>query len=91
MELVLKTLQERIEQMIKAHESAKARETEMSGTIESLEATIGDLERRLEEGAGQAGRAEELEQQRTEFAERLEAVISMIDKALESQPSTDET
>lgn len=90
MELVLKTLQERIEQMIKAHESATARETEMSGTIESLEATIGDLERRLEEGAGQAGRAEELEQQRTEFAERLEAVISMIDKALESQPSPDE-
>ena len=91
MELVLKTLQERIEQMIKAHESAKAREGEMSGTIENLEATIGDLERRLEEGAGHAGRAEELEQQRTEFAERLEAVISMIDKALESQPSTDET
>lgn len=91
MELVLKTLQERIEQMIKAHESAQAREAEMSGTIEGLETTIGDLERRLEEGAGHAGRAEELEQQRAEFAERIEAVISMVDKALETQPSSDQT
>ena len=90
MELVLKTLQERIEQMIKAHESAKARETELSGTVEGLEATISDLKTRLEEGEGHAGRAEELEQQKTEFAERLETVISMIDKALESQSSPDE-
>lgn len=90
MELVLKTLQERIEQMIKAHEGAQARQAEMGGTIESLEATIADLERRLEEGAGHAGRAEELEQQKAEFAERIETVISMIDKALETQPSTDE-
>ena len=91
MELILKTLHERIEQMIKAHKSAQARESEMSSSIESLKATIGDLERRLEEGAGHAGRAEELEQQRAEFAERIETVISMIDKALETQPSSDET
>ncbi len=90
MEVVLKTLQERIEQMIKAHDNAKAREVELSGTIEGLEATIGDLEKRLEEGEGLAGRTQELEQQRSEFAERLETVISMIDKALESHSSSDE-
>jgi len=90
MEVVLKTLQERIEQIIKAHESAKADQTELKGTIESLEATISDLEGRLEEGEGHAGRAQELEKQKTELAERLETVISMIDKALESQSSSDE-
>jgi len=90
MEVVLKTLQERIEQIIKAHESAKARGTELEGTIDSLKVTITELEGRLEEGAGHAGRAQELEQQKTELAERLETVISMIDKALESQSSADE-
>jgi len=90
MEVVLKTLQERIEQIIKAHESAKADQTELKGAIESLEATISDLEGRLEEGEGHAGRAQELEKQKTELAERLETVISMIDKALESQSSSDE-
>jgi len=90
MEVVLKTLQERIEQIIKAHENAKAHETELKGTIESLEATISELEGRLEEGEGHAGRAEELEKQKTELAERLETVISMIDKALETQSSSDE-
>ncbi len=90
MEVVLKTLQERIEQIIKAHENAKAHGAELKGTIESLEATVSKLESRLEEGEGHADRAQELEQQKTEFAERLETVISMIDKALESQSSSDE-
>ena len=90
MQMVLKTLEGRIELMIKALEAGKAREAELTGNIESLEAKISDLEIRMEEGAGVAGRAEELEKQKTELAQRLETVISMIDEALDSQASSDE-
>ena len=90
MEMVLKTLEGRIELMIKALEAGKAREAELTGNIESLEAKISDLEIRMEEGAGVAGRAEELEKQKTELAQSLETVVSMIDEALDSQASSDE-
>jgi len=90
MDIVLKKLEERIEQMIEAHEKAKARETELMNTVEGLERTIGELEGRLKEGAGLADRTADLERQKLELAERLESVISKIDTVLETKSPSDE-
>jgi chromosome segregation ATPase len=90
MDMVLKKLEERIEQMIQAHEKAKARETELMHTVKGLEGTIGELEGRLKEGADLADRTADLERQKLELAERLESVISKIDTVLETKSPSDE-
>ena len=83
MDVVLKNLEDRIEEMVAAFTAAKERGDGLQAHVSELEGQLGELERRLEEGAGVAARVEELERQKSDLTNRLERVVAVIDQALE--------
>jgi chromosome segregation ATPase len=87
MEMVLKQLEERIEEMVAAFAAAKEREEGLQTRVTELEGQVVELEGRLEEGAMAVSRAEELERQKNDLAHRLERVVTVIDRALEKTDS----
>lgn len=75
MEAVLKQLEARIEDLVKAYSEARKREAELAAKLEKLEG-------RLASSADLGKRVEELEKQRDELAARLEKVLKVIDSTL---------
>lgn len=76
MDAVLKQLESRIEELLAAYNKATARETELAGRVEELEAQVAT-------GSEAGERVTALEKQRDELAERLEKVLALIDGALD--------
>lgn len=87
MDIVLKKLEERIEEMVAAFASSKEREKDLQVRIAELETQVGEFEVKVAEGAGAASRAEDLERQKNDLASRLERVVDVIDRALEKTDS----
>ncbi|MFV2071604.1 MAG: hypothetical protein ACC742_02990 [Thermoanaerobaculales bacterium] len=77
MEAVLKQLESRIEEMVKAFTAATAR-------AEALELRVQELEGEAESKSALGERVTELEKQRDELAKRLQKVLSMIDDTLDA-------
>ena len=75
MEAVLKQLESRIEDLVKAYGEARKREAELTAKLEKLE---GQLASNTDLGT----RVEGLEKQRDELATRLEKVLKVIDSTL---------
>jgi len=75
MEAVLKQLESRIEEMVKAFNEATARAAALEGRVQELE---GEAESKSDLGE----RVAALEKQRDELAERLQKVLSLIDDTL---------
>lgn len=76
MDAVLKQLESRIEELLVAYNKSTARETELAGRVEELEAQVAT-------GSEAGKRVTALEKQRDELAERLEKVLALIDGALD--------
>ena len=76
MESVLKQLETRIEEFVKAHDRATAK-------VKKLEKRVAELEEELDSSHGTDERIGELEKQRDDMAARLEKVLSHIDAAME--------
>lgn len=91
LDMVLKTLEERIEKMVKAYGEACTTEGDLRDQIAKLEGKVGELESSLENGAVVAEKAEELERQNQQFTERLEGVIASIDSALQAAEDSTES
>lgn len=87
MDMVLSKLEERIEEMVGAFAAAKEREMNLQARVSELEAQVGELESTLEERTGATARVEELEEQKKDLAQRLERVVAVIDKALDTTDS----
>lgn len=87
MDVVLKKLEDRIEEMVTAFDAAKQREGDLLARVSELEGQIAELEGRIEVGAGAASRVDELERQKNDLALRLERVVTVIDRALEKTDS----
>lgn len=83
MESVLKTLEERIEELVEAYRGATDRSTELETKVSALEDDILELEVKLEGSTGAGERVTELESQRDELATRLEKVLGLIDGVLD--------
>ena len=83
MESVLKTVEERIDALVKAYRKETRR-------ADGLQAKVAELEERLASGGEQAERVAELESQRDQLRERLEKVLGVLDEALESAASGDD-
>lgn len=77
MEAVLKQLESRIEEMVKAFNEATARAAALDIRVQELE---GEAESKSDLGE----RVAALEKQRDELAERLQKVLSLIDDTLTS-------
>ena len=77
MEAVLKQLESRIEEMVKAFNEATAR-------AEALELRVQELEGEVESTSALGERVAALEKQRDELAKRLQRVLSMIDDTLDA-------
>lgn len=75
MEAVLKQLESRIEELVKAYGDSKKREAELAAELEKLG-------RRLDSEAKAGERVAVLEKQRDELGKRLEAVLKLIDGTL---------
>ena len=76
MDAVLKQLESRIEELVKAYDESKKAETELAKKVEKLESQLAsDTET--------SGRLAELEKQRDDLGRRLEKVLSLIDATLE--------
>jgi len=75
MDAVLKELESRIEELVKAYKTAKTAESELATKVEKLEA---QLKADSELGA----RVAELEKQREDLGKRLTKVLSLIDGTL---------
>ena len=75
MDAVLKELESRIEELVKAYQSAKTAESKLATKIEKLEAKLGS-----ESELGK--RVQELEKQRDDLGKRLTKVLSLIDGTL---------
>lgn len=80
MESILKKLEARIEEFVRAHEAATAR-------VAELENRVAELEAQLQQEGGAAAKLHDLEEQREALAERLGTVLAAIDSALASSPS----
>lgn len=76
MESILERLESRIDQLVEAHDSVRARAAE-------LEQRVEELEQELEARGDVSEHAAELESQREALAERLEKVLGRIDEALD--------
>jgi chromosome segregation ATPase len=77
LESVLKKLESRIEEYVEAHQKATNRIAELDARVAELEEQLG--------GNGELGaKVAQLESQREELAKRLEKVLGVLDKALES-------
>jgi chaperonin cofactor prefoldin len=75
MDTVLKQLESRIEELVKAYQTASANEVKLAARVEELEGKIA--------AASEASsRCEALEKQREELGKRLEKVLSLIDGTL---------
>jgi chaperonin cofactor prefoldin len=75
MDTVLKQLESRIEELVKAYQTANANEAKLAARVEELEAAVAT--------ASEANsRCEALEKQREELGKRLEKVLSVIDGTL---------
>lgn len=75
MEAVLKQLEARIDDLVKAYGEARKREAELAEKLEEIEG-------RLASNADLGKRVEGLEEQRDELAARLEKVLKLIDSTL---------
>jgi uncharacterized protein involved in exopolysaccharide biosynthesis len=76
MDAVLKQLESRIEELVKAYDESKKAETALTKKVEKLESQLAsDTET--------SGRLAELEKQRDDLGRRLEKVLSLIDATLE--------
>ena len=78
MDAVLKQLESRIEELVKAYDESKKTETELAKKVEELESQLAsDTET--------SGRLAELEKQRDDLGRRLEKVLSLIDGTLSKE------
>jgi chaperonin cofactor prefoldin len=75
MDTVLKQLESRIEELVKAYQTASANEAKLAARVEELEGKIADA-------SEASSRCEALEKQREELGKRLEKVLSLIDGTL---------
>ena len=75
MDAVLKELESRIEELVKAYQNAKKAESELAAKVEKLEA-------QLKSDSGLGDRVAELEKQRDDLGKRLTKVLSLIDGTL---------
>jgi chaperonin cofactor prefoldin len=72
---VLKELESRIEELVKAYQTAKKAESKLAAQVEKLEGQM-----KSESGLGD--RVAELEKQRDDLGKRLTKVLSLIDGTL---------
>jgi len=75
MDAVLKELESRIEELVKAYQTAKKAESTLAAKIEKLEA-------QLKSDSELGKRVAELEKQRDDLGKRLTKVLSLIDGTL---------
>jgi len=75
MDAVLKELESRIEELVKAYQEAKTAESKAAAKIEKLEA-------QLKSDSELGERVAELEKQRDDLGKRLTKVLSLIDGTL---------
>jgi chaperonin cofactor prefoldin len=75
MDAVLKELESRIEELVKAYQSAKTVESKLTSKVEKLES-------QLESESDLGKRVAELEKQRDDLGKRLTKVLSLIDGTL---------
>ena len=75
MDAVLKELESRIEELVKAYQTAKTSESKLGAKIEKLEA-------QLNSNSDLSDRVAELEKQRDDLGKRLTKVLSLIDGTL---------
>ena len=75
MDAVLKELESRIEELVKAYQGAKTAESKFVAKIEKLEA-------QLKSDSELGDRVAELEKQRDDLGKRLTKVLSLIDGTL---------
>jgi chaperonin cofactor prefoldin len=75
MDAVLKELESRIEELVKAYQTAKTAESKAAAKIEELEA-------QLKSDSELGERVAELEKQRDDLGKRLAKVLSLIDGTL---------
>jgi chaperonin cofactor prefoldin len=75
MDAVLKELESRIEELVKAYETSRSAETELAAKVEKLES-------KLESDSELGKRVAELEKQRDDLGKRLTKVLSLIDGTL---------
>lgn len=78
MDAVLKELESRIEELVKAYQTAKAAESKLAAKVEELEA-----QQKSDSGLGE--RVAELEKQRDDLGKRLAKVLSLIDGTLSKE------
>ena len=78
MDAVLKELESRIEELVKAYQKAKTAESKLAAQVEKLETQL-----KLESGLGE--RVAELEKQRDDLGKRLTKVLSLIDGTLATE------
>ena len=75
MDAVLKELESRIEELVKAYRAGKAAESKLAAKVEKLES-------QLESESDLGKRVAELEKQRDDLGKRLTKVLSLIDGTL---------
>jgi hypothetical protein len=75
MDAVLKELESRIEELVKAYEASRKAEAELAAKVEKLET-------KLESDSDLGERVAELEKQRDDLGKRLTKVLSLIDGTL---------
>ncbi len=75
MDAVLKELESRIEELVKAYKAAKDAETKLTAQVAKLEA-------QLKSDSDLGARVAELEKQRDDLGRRLTKVLSLIDGTL---------
>ena len=75
MDAVLKELESRIEELVKAYQTAKTAESKLAAKVEKLES-------QLESESDLGKKVAELETQRDDLGKRLTKVLSLIDGTL---------
>ena len=75
MDAVLKELESRIEELVKAYQTAKTAESKLAAKVEKLES-------QLESESDLGKKVAELEKQRDDLGKRLTKVLSLIDGTL---------
>jgi hypothetical protein len=80
MDAVLKQLESRIEELVKAYGESKNAETALAEKVEKLESQLAS-------NTETSGRLAELEKQREDLGKRLERVLSLIDDTLSTKES----
>ena len=78
MDAVLKELESRIEELVKAYQKSKTGESNLAAKVEKLEA-------QLKSDSELGERVAELEKQRDDLGKRLTKVLSLIDSTLSSK------